>query len=340
MKVGDVITELENKNNAIVISKSLNPWFNLSLEEYLVNNIKTNQVILYLWQNNDTIVIGRNQNPWKECNINKIRIKKVKLARRLSGGGAVYHDIGNLNFTFIMEKNLYDLEKQLSVILDAVNMFNLNAKFSGRNDILIHGKKFSGNAYYFGDYSSYHHGTILVNTNISKLSQYLKPSKQKIISKGINSIKSRVINLQSINKCITINTMKSNIIKCFEHNYSNISKNIEYHPEKISKEKYFKSLYNKYSSWNWIYGESPSFDIYYENKFEWGEIQIGLNFANGYINNVKIYSDALNTSFVNKLKYVLIDTRFSSENIKKAINCIDNSTNEEDIIFQDILNMF
>ena len=133
--------------NTIVITTSFNPWFNLAIEEFLVNNVKDDETILYLWQNKDTVVIGSNQNPWKECDVNKIEEDKVKLARRLSGGGAVYHDIGNLNFTFIMKKYKYDEDKQLNVVLNAINSFGMEAKFSGRNDLLLSGKKFSGNAY-------------------------------------------------------------------------------------------------------------------------------------------------------------------------------------------------
>lgn len=331
--------KLKKQNNTLCISKSTNPWFNLSIEEYLLNNINEYEMIFYLWQNKDTVVIGRNQNPWKECNIDKINKDEIKIARRLSGGGAVYHDLGNLNFTFVMGRKLYDLEKQLSVILNAVNLFGLNAEFSGRNDILIDGKKFSGNAYYFDDNLSYHHGTILVNSDMVKLSEYLNPSKQKIISKGIASVKSRVVNLQSINNTITIESVKANLIKSFEDQYGNFSKYIDY-DEEIIQEDSFKKLYNTYSSWEWIYGESPSFDICYENRFDWGEIQIGLNLWDGYIRNTKIYSDALCTSFVSQIIDSLNGVRFSTKDIKNAIYSLKDSTDEQNKIYEDILSMF
>lgn len=324
--------------NTFITSASLNPWFNLSIEELLIKNVRKDETILFLWQNRDTVVIGRNQNPWKECNVKKMNEDKIKLARRLSGGGAVYHDIGNLNFTFVMEKDNYNLEKQLDVILKGVNSFGLNAVFSGRNDILLDGKKFSGNAYYFDDESSYHHGTILINSDISKLSNYLNPSKEKIVSKGIDSVKSRVVNLHSVNKNITVEKMKSSILKCFQQSYGEISIFKEF-AEDTTKNREFMDIYEKYASWQWIYGESPIFDVYYEDKFKWGEIQVGLSLGNGYITNSKIYSDALNTSFVDKFKNALLGVRFDTKNIRKAITCI-NYDNKEKQIFKDILQLF
>ncbi len=304
----------------------------------MLDEVKDNEVILYLWQNEDTVVIGNNQNPWKECNVENIKHNDVKLARRLSGGGAVYHDIGNLNFTFITRQELYNEKKQLDVILKATKAFGLDAKFSGRNDILVGGKKFSGNAYFWGDISAYHHGTVLVCSDLLKLSQYLNPSKKKIISKGIDSVKSRVVNLSSINGDISIERMKIELFNSFEEVYGEVSKKTEF-GEEIIEEKRFEGLYEKYSSWQWIYGESPSFDVSYEDRFSWGEIQIGINLIDGYICRVKIYSDALATSFITKLIKALEGIKYDTECIKEAIMSIKYEEDEMQI-FQDIEGMF
>jgi len=330
--------KLKKQISRFVKSSSFNPWLNLAIEEYLVDHVKANEVILYLWQNMDTVVIGSNQNPWKECNIEKMKSEGIKLARRLSGGGAVFHDVGNLNFTFVMGKDLYDQNKQLSVILDAVNAFGLDAEFSGRNDILINGRKFSGNAYYFGDNSSYHHGTILVDADISKLSENLNPSKQKIVSKGVDSVKSRVVNLKAINDEITIADMKASIFKSFQKAFGNVCSYTEYaNSENINEE--IGRLYEKYSSWEWLYAESPSFDAYYDNRFDWGEVQIGLNFVDGCIKNVKVYTDSMNTSFVDKLAYLLDGVKFQNEEVLKAIRS-GRFEGEEKQIFEDVATLF
>jgi lipoate-protein ligase A len=325
-------------NSFFVESTSFDPWLNLAIEEYLVEHVKEDEVILYLWQNKDTVVIGSNQNPWKECNIEKMKDGGIKLARRLSGGGAVFHDVGNLNFTFVMGKDLYNQEKQLNVILKAVNSFGFNAEFSGRNDILIDGRKFSGNAYFFGDNSSYHHGTLLVDADMLKLSEYLNPSKQKIISKGVDSVRSRVINLKELNGNITIEDLKSSVLKSFQESYCKIESHKEYTEDAIKDEE-LRKLYDKYSSWQWLYAESPSFDDYYENRFSWGEVQIGLNFVDGYIKKVKVYSDAMNTTFVDKLVNVLTGVKYDNRDIHNAIRSAILDDDEKQI-FIDISSMF
>lgn len=143
----------EKLDTKIVYSHSYDPWFNLAVEEYLLNHVHDHEVILYLWQNDQTVVIGRNQNAWKECAWEQLEKDGGKLARRLSGGGAVFHDLGNLNFTFLTTKKHYELERQLSVILQALRKLGVNAEFSGRNDLMLDGRKFSGHAYYYQGHS-------------------------------------------------------------------------------------------------------------------------------------------------------------------------------------------
>ncbi|QOR36974.1 lipoate--protein ligase [Clostridium sp. 'deep sea'] len=303
----------------IIRSQSFDPWYNLALEEFLLKQVKHNQIILYLWQNDNTIVIGRNQNPWKECSCKQFEKEGGKLARRLSGGGAVYHDKGNLNFTFIMDKKLYNLTKQLQVILDAVQSLAVKAEFSGRNDLIANGKKFSGNAFYFDDNAAYHHGTLLINTNFSKMVKYLQVSKEKIASKGIDSVKSRVVNLVSLNNQINIENMAESLLKSFTTTYGESDEYIAVQTFTDDMDK----LYQKYSSWQWRYGESPNFDISYYNKFPWGELSIGFTLVNGYITECKVYSDAMDSNLIltiaNSFKTVL----FKKEQLIKTLEQIN-----------------
>lgn len=318
-----------NISTKIICSTSYNPWHNLAVEEHLLSNVEDNEIILYLWQNENTIVIGRNQNPWKECMCKDFEEDGGKIARRLSGGGAVFHDIGNLNFTFVMDKKSYDLEKQLSVILKAVNNLGINAKFSGRNDILVGEKKFSGNAFYEKANASYHHGTILVDANMDKLSKYLKVSKEKIASKGIESVCSRVVNLKTINNNITIEKLKESLINSFVEIYKG-DLNIEY----IKDEKDIQDLYKKYSSWDWKYGQTPKFDINFVNRFKWGEIDLNLNLKNGIIDSLVIYSDAMNSVLIKDIENELLKIPFKMESICKKLNNIRCKIDEKDMIFE------
>ncbi|EQB89505.1 hypothetical protein M918_03045 [Clostridium sp. BL8] len=182
----------------VVVSKSFDPYFNLALEELLLNKVEREEVILYLWQNEKTVVIGRNQNPWKECNLELLSRVNGKVARRLSGGGAVYHDLGNLNFTFLMREENEDLSKQLGVIIRALKELGIEAVFSGRNDILVDNKKISGNAFYREENKYYHHGTLLFDVDMEILPKILTPSIEKLQSKGIDSVKRQSYKLEAV----------------------------------------------------------------------------------------------------------------------------------------------
>ncbi len=324
--------------NVFAVSNSFDPWFNLAVEEYLLKTAGQSGRILYLWQNDRTVVIGANQNPWKECDTGRMKEDRIKLARRLSGGGAVYHDMGNLNFTFIMPNSCFDQEKQLGVILEAVNSFGADASFSGRNDLTANGCKFSGNAYYYDELASYHHGTLLIDSDLVKLSEYLHPSRVKIISKGVDSVRSRVTNLSSLSESITVEEMKKRIFCSFEHAYGKMDKFLAFEPI-TTPERAVLTLYEKYSSWDWIYGESPAFDAYYEERFDWGEVQIGFLLKDGWIEQAQVYSDALNTAFIKKLGAVFRDVKFSSDNLKSALASMSPDKGEEGM-FRDVLQMF
>lgn len=329
--MSELIDKIKNQieYSRIVYSDSFNPWYNLALEEYLLNNTRKNEVILYLWQNDNTVVIGRNQNAWKECDCKTLEENGGKLARRLSGGGAVYHDLGNLNFTFIMDKNLYDIHTQLEVILKAVRDSNIEAEFSGRNDLIASGKKFSGNAFYYSTEAAYHHGTILIDTDFKQMLQYLQPSKEKIESKGIESIKSRVVNLKELNSDVSIEQMQKELEKYFKDLYEVSPDKKIISPNQITQ---VSELKNKYSSWEWRYGQAPDFDITYDTRFDWGEIELGLSLSKGEITNAKIYSDAMNADLIEDIAVNLKGCQFKIEALEKAIRGIDHDKKDENLI--------
>ncbi|WP_106768785.1 lipoate--protein ligase [Paenibacillus faecalis] len=295
--------------NKIVISQENDPYFNLALEEELLRNAQPDEVTLYLWQNEKTVVIGRNQNPYIECDIEQIKQNGGHIARRISGGGAVYHDLGNLNFTFVCKKSQEDLTKQIAVLQKAVERFGLQVERSGRNDLTCEGKKFSGHAFYEEDGNAFHHGTMMVDVDLSMLAKVLKPSKLKLESKGITSVKSRVVNLKELNDEISISSLSEALIDSFKEIYGENSSLVKYNRQEKSPD-----LMKKYMDDRWIYGESPVYNASIEKKTSSGNIQAFFQVEHGLVKELKIYSDSISI-----LDFREVENRFIGMNFNEVI---------------------
>ncbi|WP_298202550.1 lipoate--protein ligase [Desulfosporosinus sp.] len=317
----------------IIKSLSHDPWVNLAIEEHLLERITEDEVLLYLWQNDNTVVIGRNQNAWKECRHLDLEREGGKLARRLSGGGAVFHDLGNLNFTFLMNKKHYDLSKQLTVILQAVKKFGIKAEFSGRNDLVIEEKKFSGNAYFFNKDSALHHGTILINSDLTKLSRYLQVSREKIISKGIDSVQSRVINLTEVCKSVTLAAVIKGMEESFMDVYGGDAQEIAVARNDFNIE----PLVQKYSSWEWRFGNTPKFDISISRRFGWGEVELGFCLKNGHIDSVQVFSDAMEEGLIRDIGKGLEGCSFQKDRMIERLIKVDRRSENQVIIIKDVV---
>lgn len=317
----------------VLISNSFDPYYNLALEEYLLSKIDETSCILYLWQNENTVVIGKNQNAWKECRIEELERDGGRLARRLSGGGAVFHDRGNLNFTFLVQRENYDLHKQLSVICKAAEMEGIEAEFSGRNDLTASGRKFSGNAFYMTDTACYHHGTILVNVDQEKLSRYLNVSHLKLQSKGVDSVKSRVINLTELSPKITIASMKETMIRAAEQIYAMAGQNLEINDSDC---RIITNLCQKYSSREWRLGRNIPFQSEGTERFCWGEVTVRFDVKKGIINSAGLFSDAMDASIIEKTSEALNDKEFSGAELIGTMDAL--IANESDESRQQILN--
>ena len=275
--------------HSLILSSSFNPWYNLALEDLLFDTWHRG-CCLYLWQNQNAVVIGRSQNAWRECRIDALERDGGRLARRTSGGGAVFHDLGNLNFTFIAPEETYDLRRQLQVIISAVSLLGIKAAFTGRNDIMTeNGAKFSGNAFRKARGMCLHHGTILINTDMGKLSRYLMPSKAKLMAKGVESVRARVVNLQEYAPGLSVERVQQAIIGGFRDMYGSYTV--------IEDSLLDRSLLAKkealFSSWEWNKGASPKFDLALESRFPWGEVQLLLTAHSGYIVGAELYTDAM-----------------------------------------------
>lgn len=304
------------KNLKIYITESTDPYTNLATEKVLFDNVQDDEMILYLWQNHNTVVIGKNQNLWAECSYSLLKSEGGVVARRLSGGGAVFHDSGNLNFTFISRADNYDLQKNMTVIKKACLMAGIETELAGRNDILADGKKFSGNAFYNSKGRSYHHGTIMINSDKEKLNRYLTPSKAKLEAKGVKSVKSRVANLSEFNPKLNAETMKSYMINAAEDVFEATAQTVQ-----ISITKEIIDLANIYKSDEFIFGTQPPFTFECEKRFVWGSIDLKLNVAKGIIEEIKVYTDSMDYSLSEMVQTALKGCSFEIDKIKEALAC-------------------
>ncbi len=304
-----------------ITSESFDPYYNLALEEYLLQHIPENGCILYLWQNDRTVVIGRNQNPWAECRTSLLQEEGGHLARRLSGGGAVYHDLGNLNFTFLCQQKHYDVSRQLAVIQKAVGFAGIRADFSGRNDLLAEGKKFSGNAFYHSRGFSYHHGTVLISSDLEKLQRYLSPSRAKLQSKGIASVRSRVTNLCDLSPALTCEAMKGYMQRAFGELYGGTPVSLP-----LPEQEAILPLRTRYESESWLYGKPMPFSCRLNGSFSWGNLEILLSVEGGVIKGVQVYTDAMEHTLAQQLTAVLTGCPFRAGDMIKAVSPLENGT--------------
>ncbi len=295
-------------------SISFNPFENLANEKYLFDSLPKDTLRIFLWQNENTVVIGKNQNPWVECNCELLKKDGGFVARRLSGGGAVFHDLGNLNFTFICQKEDFDTRKNLEIIKLALKEFNISAEISGRNDILANGKKFSGNAFYHTKDKSLHHGTILIKTSAEKLEKYLTPKKEKLVAKGVKSVESRVINLNEISPNLTPQKTAKNIIAAAEEIYKITAKELPLPNESLTKKD--KELF---SSWEHIFGRTPPFSIKLNKRFLWGDIELNINLSKGKISEIKVFTDSLDHTLSEKIEAALLGANYETSDIQNKL---------------------
>jgi lipoate-protein ligase A len=309
----------------LVESSQLVPYRNQAIEEYLLNRVRGTEMILYLWQNDKTVVIGRNQNAWKECNCSLLEADGGFLARRISGGGAVYHDKGNLNFTFAAAKENYDVSRQMNVILAAVKSFGIHAECSGRNDVTVDGRKFSGNAYYDNGTNCMHHGTLLLTSSAESIEKYLTVSKAKLEAKGVDSVKSRVTVLSEYVPTITIATMKAALVKAAQEVFcvQTVEKqNVEKLRAGGQNTKTVDEYEQKFSSWNWRYGKKIPFTCEDSKRFSWGEVNVQLAVSEGVITDAVVWSDALDVLLVQKIAEQLKNVRYVRSDVQQAMWCL------------------
>lgn len=328
----------------VLISESVDPWFNLAVEETIFSSMSPDQKVLFLWRNDNTVVIGRAQNPWKECNTRKMNSDGIKLARRHSGGGAVFHDMGNTNFTFMTGKPDYDKETSTKIIIEALKSLGLEVEASGRNDLIIHQegeiRKISGSAYREKADRGFHHGTLLLNVDFSRLSNYLNPDPKKLLAKGITSVRSRVANLNELLPGVTHDIICRAVKQEFFKHYD-----FKVEPEYISEKNPpningFADRFKEQSSWEWNYGKALEFNHNFDERFTWGGVEIQLIVKEGLIIDAKIYSDSLYLDSLEALELGLVGRKYKREDISDLFEQIKKNHPEAVLTLSETQNWF
>ncbi len=312
---------------------------NLALEEWAVRNLDLeNEDYLLFYINRNAIIIGKHQNTIEEINSEYVKEKGIQVVRRISGGGTVYHDDGNLNFSFLTKfspDSIHNFKKFTHPVIDTLKALGVNAELNGRNDITVDGKKISGNAQFSNTKTMFSHGTLLFNSNIDDVVEALNVKIDKIESKGIKSIRSRVGNISDYLK------EKINIFDFRQKLIESIFGVTENYPVFNLWDKQWEEVYKlaneKYRNWDWNYGRSPEFNIQKINRFDFGQIDARIDVKNGIIENIKIYGDFLAHGETSELEAKLIGKKYKEEDMLEALKDSDMKHHLGEISIEDFV---
>lgn len=305
-------------------SNNTNPAYNTALELFAFNELAKEDDVFYLWINKSCIVIGKNQNTRQEIDQDYCDKNDIQIVRRISGGGAVYHDLNNLNYTIISSEDTnkpFDFKSMSQPVIDALAEMGVKAEFTGRNDLQIGDQKFCGNAQYIRGKRVMHHGCLLFDVDLSVLEKALTVSKDKIESKGKKSVRSRVTNIKPhlADKSFTVhdflNKLKDFMSKKYEMTEYTITEEDEKKIQAIMDE--------KNNSWDWVYGKNPEFSIQRNRRLPSGKVEANINVDKGIIKDIKFFGDFFGVKDVAELSQMLIGTKYDRKSILEVIDSVD-----------------
>ncbi|MBC1434561.1 lipoate--protein ligase [Listeria rocourtiae] len=310
---------IDNKN-------VLDPTINLAVEEFILTELDLDEPVLLFYINQPSIIIGRNQNTIEEINTEYVAENNIKVVRRLSGGGAVYHDEGNLNFSFITNDDgdsFHNFAKFTEPIVVALKKQGVNAELKGRNDLLIDGFKVSGNAQFATKGKMFSHGTLMLDLNLDDVVASLKVRKDKIESKGIKSVRSRVANISEFmeNKMTTEEFRDLLLLDIFE--VESVADVKEYVLTEADWEKIRAISAKRYNNWDWNYGKSPKFNLERTKRFPVGSIDVRLDVVKSIIADVKIFGDFFGVGDVTEIESKLRGVNYERSAVEKALSDVD-----------------
>lgn len=303
-----------------IINNSNDPAYNIALEAYAFLELTDIDEIFLLWINSPTIVIGKHQNTIEEINKEYIEENKINVVRRLSGGGAVYHDLNNLNYTIISAKTegqAFDFKTFSSPVIDTLKNLGVNAEFTGRNDLVIDGKKFCGNAQAYAKGRMMHHGCLLFDVDLSVLAKSLKVSSDKIESKGVKSVRSRVTNILSeLPEKITVHEFKDLLMKHMLEKNPDMTEYV-LSEEELAKIKELRDT--QFATWDWTYGKAPEYTITREKRYPSGKITTYANVDKSIIKEIKIYGDFFGVKDVSDIENRLIGAKYDYQEVLERL---------------------
>lgn len=324
----------------IIDSPSHDAYFNIASEEYLLTKYPKEQIFL-LYSNDPSIIIGKFQNTLAEINLDYVNAHQIKVVRRMSGGGAVYHDLGNLNFSFhtlLGNLDFMDFSTFTQPIVSILNKLNIPAKLEGRNDLLVDGRKFSGNAKLAKNGKIIQHGTILIDSQMQILSDALKVNPLKFVDKAVKSNRGRVTNLiDYLPKGFTTTTFKNLLIAEMQKENPG-SELIHFSPTDIQS--IDKLVKDKYETWDWNFGFSPNYNFKKAIKIPAGFIEIHLDVQNGYVEHAKIFGDFFASRSIHELEQLLIGKKHQLEDIAALLQDVDLPSYFGKVDVNEILELF
>ncbi len=298
----------------LYLSHTTDPYTNLATDEYLLRNLPADSFVLYFYVNAPSVIIGRHQNAYAECDVAKMEADGVKLVRRITGGGAVYHDEGNLNFSFIFPEGKYEESAQNEVLTDALATFGIEATAGGRNDITADGRKVSGTAYSAAGGVKQRHGTMLVSSDLDRLQRYLTVSPMKLQSKGVRSVKSRVCNLCELGE-VTVESLREAIAD----KTADVFGSMDLLSLDETAQNAVAKLAEERKSFDWLMGEAPHFSYRVEDRFSFGMAEVLCDVRDGVIDAVTVYTDALDTTVPERIKAALEGKVFAPDVVEETI---------------------
>ncbi|KAJ7102649.1 hypothetical protein C8R43DRAFT_231611 [Mycena crocata] len=282
--------------NSVYISQSTDPLFNLTFEDWLFRHCPPERPLLFLYRNNPCVVIGRNQNPWKEVNMSALQSKGVPFVRRRSGGGTVYHDLGNTNFSIHLSRQAFDRRITAQIILRAVLALDIGrAQLNDRNDICVGKDKVSGSAYKIVNKRAYHHGTMLISTKLDTLGTLLRVDKETMVTAGVPSVRSPVCNLQQFSPDADHDAFVRAVVSEFRKQYG-VDERIDptqFIDETCGDQPYIQRGIAELKSWDWLYGQTPEFTYTIDKAFPWGPVSAIVRAKHGIILSCDLHAPSL-----------------------------------------------